>query len=118
MKILVDENIPAVCVKHLREMGHDVADVRGTSQEGSCDKRLWNKAQDEQRLLITTDKGFAYQRYLAHHGILIVRLRQPNRERITRRVIAAMQAFDPSEWAGLLVMMRDTVMSIWRVPGQ
>ncbi len=59
MKILVDENIPTTTVTELREQGHDVLDIRGTSEQGMADRQLWQKAVQEQRLLITTDKGFA-----------------------------------------------------------
>ncbi len=34
MKIFVDENIPLMTVQALREMGHDVLDIRGTPNEG------------------------------------------------------------------------------------
>jgi len=58
MKILVDENIPAMTVYGLREIGHDVKDIRGTESEGQSDEALWTSCQHEQRLLITTDKDF------------------------------------------------------------
>lgn len=35
MRILVDENIPIMTVHALREMGHEVKDIRGTADEGS-----------------------------------------------------------------------------------
>ena len=62
MKILVDENIPAMTVRVLREHGHDVKDLRGTESEGQSDADLWVFCQNEQRLLITTNKGFAQNR--------------------------------------------------------
>ncbi|MCK4358658.1 MAG: DUF5615 family PIN-like protein [Candidatus Cloacimonetes bacterium] len=34
MKIFVDENIPLITVQTLREIGHDVIDIRGTDDEG------------------------------------------------------------------------------------
>jgi predicted nuclease of predicted toxin-antitoxin system len=114
VKILVDENIPLLCVGHLQDMGHEVADIRGTEEEGLSDEAVWDKAQGDGRLLITTDKGFARRRYKEHHGILIVLLRQPNRHKITRRIIEAMELFSADRWPGLLVVMRDTVMSTWR----
>jgi len=114
VKILVDENIPTVCVKQLREMGHDIIDVRGTPEEGISDEYLWDKAQQGGRLLITTDRGFARRRYAKHAGMLIVLLRRPNRERIRQRVMETMRLFPPDEWTDLLVIMRDTVMSTWR----
>ncbi len=82
MKIFVDENIPWMTVQALRDIGHEVLDIRGTAHEGITDDVLWEMVQREERLLITTDKGFARQRYEPHHGILIVRLWQPNRHKI------------------------------------
>jgi len=115
MKIFVDENIPLMTVRALREMGHDVLDIRGTADEGMIDDAIWEMIQHEERLLITTDKEFTQYRGELHHGILIVRLRQPNRRKIHQRVMQAMSQFSAKEWYGLLVVMRDVVQSVWRV---
>ena len=101
-------------VRTLRDMGHDVLDIRSTPEEGMPDDHLWERIQTEERLLITTDKGFTQHRDELHHGILIVRLRQPNRHKIHQRVMQAMSRFEVQEWAGLLVVMRDTVQSVSR----
>jgi predicted nuclease of predicted toxin-antitoxin system len=114
MKIFVDENIPLMTVRALREMGHDVRDIRGTVDEGMTDNALWEVVQREGRLLITTDKGFTGHRGELHHGILIVRLKQPNRHKIHQRVMQAMAQFAVDEWSGLLVVMRDVMQSVWR----
>jgi predicted nuclease of predicted toxin-antitoxin system len=114
MKILVDENIPRMTVDRLRELGHDVADIRGSGEEGLSDPDLWLRATAEERLLITTDKGFTQYRATAHHGIIVVRLRQPNRHKIHQSVLGALGRFSPQEWPGLLVVVRDTVMSTTR----
>lgn len=70
MRILVDENVPLMTVPALREDGHDVLDIRGTRLQGLADDQLWELAQRERRLLITTDKGFARRREEPHGGIL------------------------------------------------
>jgi len=114
MKIFVDENIPSMTVRALREMGHDVLDIRGTADEGVTDDDIWKIIQRERRLLITTDKGFTQRRSERHHGILIIRLRQPNRRKIHQRVMQAMARFAEEEWPGLLVVMRDLVQSVSR----
>ena len=59
MKIIVDENIPATTVSELQDQGYDVLDIRGTSDQGMTDQKLWQKAVQEKRLLISTYKGFA-----------------------------------------------------------
>lgn len=60
MKVLVDENIPLMTVETLRAVGHNVQDVRGTIGEGMLDAAMWKLAQQEERLLITTDKYFIH----------------------------------------------------------
>ena len=116
MKICVDENIPLITVLELKELGHDVLDIRGTDDQGLADNLLWDRAQKEGRLVVTTDKGFVHNRRESHYGILVVRLRQPNERKIHERVIKAIQQFAEDEWAGLLVVMRDAVQSTSRVP--
>jgi predicted nuclease of predicted toxin-antitoxin system len=117
VKILVDENIPRMTVEHLRELGHSVRDIRGTAGQGLTDSNLWSAALHEGRLLITTDKGFTQYRAVSHHGILIVRLRQPNRLKIHNSVLRALERFTDSDWPRLLVVMRDATMSTSRSGG-
>jgi predicted nuclease of predicted toxin-antitoxin system len=114
MKICVDENIPLVTVLELRKLGHDVLDVRGTEDRGISDDLLWEKVQSTASLLITTDKGFVHHRRERHHGVLVVRLRQPNEQKIHERVMRGVQQFPQDDWGGLIVVMRDVVQSIWR----
>ena len=114
MRVFVDENIPNCTVEELRSLGHDVLDIRGTADQGTEDDLLWTRLVSERRLLITTDKGFAQHRHERHHGILIVRLRQPNESKIHDRVMQAMKQFAESDWPGLLVVMRDAMQSITR----
>ena len=98
MKIFVDENIPLMTVTALRSLGHDVHDIRGTVNEGMRDDALWEMAQREERLLITTDKGFTHYRMGPHRGVLIVQLRQPNRRKIHARIMQALRQFSGTEW--------------------
>lgn len=112
MKILVDENIPLKTVAWLRSLGHEVIDIRKTEDEGIDDDILWNKVQRLQALIITTDKGFAQHRMDAHYGVLVVRLRQPNRHKIHQRVVDMMTRFKPEDWSGMLVVAQDTVYRV------
>ena len=62
MKICVDENIPLITVTELRNLQHDVIDIRHTPDRGMSDALLWELVSEQGRLLITTDKGFAQHR--------------------------------------------------------
>lgn len=112
MKIFIDENIPLSTVNELKRIGHDVLDIRGTELEGSTDDEIWQLAQSQKRLLITTDVGFISKQYEKHHGIIIVRLKKPNKFKIHRKIIKAISLFNESEWYGVTVIMRDTFYSI------
>jgi predicted nuclease of predicted toxin-antitoxin system len=114
MKIFVDENIPLMTVRELREQGFDVIDIRGTEDQGISDEVLWQKVQKEKCLLITTDKGFSNYREQPHHGILIIRLKQPTRLKVHQRVMQALKRHSAKEWPGLMVVMRDVVQSTWK----
>lgn len=114
MKILVDENIPLITVRALRDLGHDVGAMHDLDRKGTLDTDVWSMCQQEARLLISTDKGFAQRRDEAHHGILIVRLRRPNSRAIHERVLHAVAQFSHEAWPGLLVVMRDSIQSVWR----
>ena len=111
---MVDENIPSRTVKALKASGHDVKDIRGTKEEGISDDRIWELAQKESRIIITTDKGFVQRRNENHHGILAVCLKQPNRTKIHQRILIALAKFPEGKWSGLLVIMKDTIQSIYR----
>ena len=52
MNILVDENIPLMTVTALRQLGHDVKDIRGTDPQGLHDEELWTLALAEERVLL------------------------------------------------------------------
>jgi predicted nuclease of predicted toxin-antitoxin system len=114
MKIFVDENIPLMTVKELVLQGYNVIDIRGTDDQGITDEVLWQKTQELQCLLITTDKGFTIHRDEPHHGILIIRLKQPSRQKIHQRVLQALKRYTPKQWPGLMVVMRDAVQSTWK----
>jgi predicted nuclease of predicted toxin-antitoxin system len=114
MKIFVDENIPLITVNELRKQGIDVIDIRGTENQGITDEVLWEKVQKEKCLLVTTDKGFSNYREEPHHGILIIRLKQPSRLKIHQSVMQAIKRYSEKEWPGLMVVMRDVVQSTWR----
>lgn len=114
MKIFVDENIPCLTVKVLRDAGHDVLDIRDSENQGLPDNLLWERCQREARMLITTDMGFAYQhRRESHYGVLAVRLKQPNRRKIHERVMLAMTKIN-TDWRNQIVIVQDHVQRIWK----
>jgi len=88
-----------------------------TAEQGSDDADLWSLALLEGRTFVTTEKGFTQYRHSAHYGILVIRLRQPNRLKIHQSVMLALERLQEEEWPGLLVVVRDATMSTSRSGG-
>lgn len=89
-------------------------DIRGTSEQGLSDSAIWRRVVSEDRLLITTDKGFLKNRFEQHPGILVIRLRQPTEAKIHERTMLALATFPPEDWPGLAEVMRDQTQNITR----
>ncbi len=68
MKMLVDENIPLITVQALRNLEHDVRAMHDLARKGTADADVWRMCQQEARLFISTDKGFAQRRDEQHYG--------------------------------------------------
>lgn len=57
MRFLADENFPRSIVEFLRHQGHDVLWAR-TSFPGLNDRLLLERAEAENRIVVTLDKDF------------------------------------------------------------
>ncbi len=89
MKIKLDENLPFQLATLLKKLGHDVKTIHEEGLVGCTDREIWEKVQKEARFLITQDLDFSDTRQFApgsHCGILLVRLRSPNRRNLIERV--------------------------------
>jgi predicted nuclease of predicted toxin-antitoxin system len=101
VRLCANENLPEACVVALRQSGHDVLWVREAAP-GSSDTAVLSRAQAEERLLITFDKGFGdlvFHRGLsASHGVVLFRIAQPSAAVVARRVLAILVS--RTDWHG------------------
>jgi predicted nuclease of predicted toxin-antitoxin system len=103
MKIKLDENLPLRLATLLNRLGHDVHTLHDELLLGRPDQEMWETTQKESRFLITQDLDFSDLRQFApgsHHGILLVRLRSPNRRDLIERIWEMFQKENVGEWAG------------------
>lgn len=77
MRLLADENLPAVSIRQLRDAGHDVLAVR-EAMPGATDAAVLERAIAESRVLVTCDRDFgmlaARQVHPVPVGIVLLRL--------------------------------------------
>jgi len=76
IRFLIDEDMPRSTAKLLREAGFECLDVRDVGLRGSKDDAIYQRAQEENCILMTGDLGFGNSlRYPlgSHKGIVIAR---------------------------------------------
>ncbi|MBI5748508.1 MAG: DUF5615 family PIN-like protein [Nitrospinae bacterium] len=59
MKIFANENLFEPIIDYLRSLGNDVLSIRDSSLSGIPDDEVYEKACDENMVIITMDKDFA-----------------------------------------------------------
>jgi predicted nuclease of predicted toxin-antitoxin system len=118
MNLLANENFPLLAVQALRDIGHDVLWAR-TDMPGKTDDVLLQRAQDEERLVITFDKDFGE---LAHRwclpancGVLLFRLRTQSPDYVRDRVVEVLGA--RSDWAGCFFVIEEHRIRVRPLPG-
>jgi len=119
MKIKLDENLPARLAAILSSLHHDVHTVAQENLSGGSDRDVWEAAQRGARFLITQDLDFSDLRRFApgtHCGILLVRLRSPDRQSLIRRVREVFEREGVSGWTGCFVVVTERKVRVVRPP--
>jgi predicted nuclease of predicted toxin-antitoxin system len=119
VRIKLDENLPASLIAQLGSLGHDVDSVPQEGLAGHDDPRVWAAAQREGRFLITQDLDFSDTRRFApgtHHGLLLLRLKNPGRRAVAARVLRLFQICDVSTWPGAFVLATEVKLRLYPPP--
>ena len=113
MKFLANENFPRLAVEALRLQGHDVLWAR-TDMPGTSDERILQRAQVEERIVLTFDKDFgelAFRHGLAAAcGIVLFRFVIPSPESATQRIASVLAS--RSDWQGHFAVVEESRIRI------
>jgi predicted nuclease of predicted toxin-antitoxin system len=107
MKIKLDENLPFELAEFLNRLGHDVDTVLQENLKGKDDPSVWEVTQAAGHFLISQDLYFADIRGHSpgsHNGVLLVRLMDPSRENLLRRIVEIFEKEDVQAWNGCNVV--------------
>ncbi len=108
MRFLTDENLPRIAVELLRELGHDVLDIREASMGGASDLQVAEVAMEEQRILVTQDLDFAnILQYPPdeYAGIVVLRVPRPTQHRVTETLRGFLSVVDAKMIHSALVIV-------------
>lgn len=117
MKIKLDENIPAGLVVILNKLGYPTDTVLDEGLQGSNDGDVWAAAQQSGRFLITQDLDFSDIRRFqpgTHHGLLLLRLRDPGRHALFRRIQTLFLSEDLNHWKNCFVVVTEHKIRVRR----
>ena len=108
-KFLIDEDVPRSTARLLQQQGFDAEDVRDVGLRGHSDSDVFSYAQENNRTLITCDKGFSNLLRFpsgSHAGIMVVRI--PDEYPIdlfNREVLSAIKGMGEEPLFGVLVIV-------------
>lgn len=101
MRLLANENFPALAVEALRARGHDIAWIR-TEAPGISDREVIQRATDEDRTLLTFDKDFGELVFRVgvptSSGVVLFRVTPSSPESIAQTAIAVLES--RADWGG------------------
>ena len=89
MKFLIDENFPRSAVDIISAAGHEPITVDELCDLGDDDETVFTAAQSQGAVILTSDRDFYHTVPLLHPehcGIVVISLRQPNRQAILSRL--------------------------------
>jgi predicted nuclease of predicted toxin-antitoxin system len=115
MIFFLDENIPKTAGNYLLSLGHQVLDIRNTVDEGIPDTKIFKLAQNNQAIFLTTDKDFFHtipHIFESHHGVIVIALRQPNRNAIIEKLIWVIKNINLDDFTNRIVLIRDSNYTI------
>jgi predicted nuclease of predicted toxin-antitoxin system len=117
MKILADENIPRDIVAWLRQTGNDVLFAAET-QPGASDMDWLTRADQERRLIITSDKDYGelvFRNGVNTHGVVLLRLEDlPASQMLTR--LQAVWSVVEANPIGRFIVITETRVRVRQTP--
>jgi predicted nuclease of predicted toxin-antitoxin system len=119
MKFFLDENFPRKATEALRNLGHTVIDIRGTGAEGIDDQVIFEIAQKEKAVFLTTDRDFFHTipfLYKHHFGIIVIALSSPNAVRILEKLTIALSFIDNHPIESNCLLLTDRRINFMQCP--
>jgi len=116
MKFFLDENFPKTAEVWLVARGHTVLDLRGTEHKGADDETIFGMVQDNQCVFLTTDRDFFHtipHLHPDHHGIVVITLRQPDRQSILNKLSWFLDQFGTESLTGKVFLLRDRAYAVY-----
>ncbi len=107
MRFLTDECVSPTTVKLLRQLGHDVLDIKEFKRLGLKDQDIYRMACEQDRVIFTIDKGFRKFNPANCGGIIISAIRPNTPLRYDPRLKHLLTTTHLEELAGKLILLEE-----------
>jgi predicted nuclease of predicted toxin-antitoxin system len=117
--VKIDEDLPRQIADLVAAQGYDATTVMGQGWSGVSDDQLWPRVQEEERWLITADKGFADLRKHpagSHAGVILLRAPEESRRAYLELAAIALDRLNLDDLAGAVVVVTHRGVRIRRAP--
>lgn len=107
MRFLIDECVSPTTVHLLRNLSHDVLDIKELKRFGAQDREIYHIACQQKRVIFTTDKGFRVFNPARCGGIIISMIRPNTPLRYEPRLKHLLTTTHLDELTGALVLLEE-----------
>jgi len=108
MRFLADQDVYHSTVLYLRALGHEVLRASDAGLARASDEELLRRACQEQRILITRDKGFGalvFLRFRKHSGVILLRVTPETVEAVHRELTRLLEVHTEVELRNCFVVV-------------
>ena len=119
MRFLADMGIAPQIVEFLKSLGHDATHLREQSLHRLPDHEIFQKAQDERRVLLTFDLDFGEIAALAGTrtvSVIVFRLANTRTENVLKRLEAVLEECGDTLTQGVVVSVEEARHRVRRLP--
>jgi len=119
MRLLADQDIYKITIDHLREWGHDLLTAKELGLQQVPDEDLLRRAQKEDRLLLTRDKGFGGLVFLNGElstGVILLRMTPMAAEEVHHELRRLLEEHSKDELRGAFCVVephRHRIRRLW-----
>jgi predicted nuclease of predicted toxin-antitoxin system len=120
MKLKLDENLPTDLADNLSSRGHDVDTVADEGLAGADDAMVLRTATQDERLIMTLDRGFGDMRIYppgSHPGIVVLRPANQDPQSIDRLVDRFLDDHDLADFERCLAIVEPGQVRVRRPIG-
>jgi predicted nuclease of predicted toxin-antitoxin system len=107
MKFLVDQDVYAITVDHLRRLGHDVITVSKLGLEREDDAKLLRTAHNDSRIFVTRDRHFGGLVFVEglHGGVIYLRILPSTQDSVHAELTRVLTLYSENELASAFVVI-------------